>query len=682
MCLVGCLVGTLSAALAEPVLNYVYPAGGRPDSTFEIEVGGELEGVTQGVFSGEGVKATFLGPAKEVTYTKKGRAVLKPSANRFRFSVTVAKDAKPGVCQFRVSTAYRVSEPLQFEILEMPEFSEALTNRAAVSEASLNALPVCLNGRVFGAGSDRYRFRAKEGVTLVAFTEERVLPRLFLPALAFTDAQGNPCEGAKVFDAGKAPVVVFTVPRDGVYALNVSSASARGGNGNVYRIQLGELPLVTWFLPRGAKAGEGLNVQLSGYNLAQKRVRLFTGGKNSELCLDALVGDARVLPDLRFDLSDEADVEESEPNDTPETAQAVEVPCVINGELDKQGGRDFYRFVAKRGEPFAIDVRAAQVGSPLMARVTVRDGRGGVVAGACFNTNATVAAMSCRDPSLLITPEADGPYAVEVSDLKGRSGPEFVYRLRVGPPEPDFELWMTPASLNIPANGSELVTLYAVRHHGFEGEIRVSLDYPPLSIACEGGVVPAGATLGKMTVSTDGVRYPRTVFGLSLTGVAQIGERTVRHPVVPVTFRQTADGTFGPRLFDGLSAKVGVGVRALRVDQLTKGPVDIRTPMPTTFRQPVPVGFEEPVRLTVLSATLAANLGGLYVPTVVWPPHGFTVSGVQRTNKQERAGVLLKADAAFMKPGQTGFFILGCYAKGNTNRTVTAYTQCVPYVIR
>ena len=104
--------------------------------------------------------------------------------------------------------------------------------------------------------------------------------------------------------------------------------------------------------------------------------------------------------------------------------------------------------------------------------------------------------------------------------------------------------------------------------------------------------------------------------------------------------------------------------------------------MPTAFRQPVPVGFKEPLRLTVLSATLATHLGGLYVPTVVWPPRGFTVAGVQPTNKQERAGVLLTADASVMKPGQTGYFILGCYEKGSTNRTVTAYTQSVPFVIR
>ena len=144
------------------------------------------------------------------------------------------------------------------------------------------------------------------------------------------------------------------------------------------------------------------------------------------------------------------------------------------------------------------------------------------------------AAVCGRDPSVLVTLSEEGAYEVEVSDLEGRSGADFVYRLRVGPPQPDYRLWMTPASLNIPADGSARVTLHMDRIHGFEGDVRVNLDFPPLSIACEGGVVPAGATTSEMTVSTDGARYPKKTFELSLTGTAQIGGREVRRSAIPI----------------------------------------------------------------------------------------------------------------------------------------------------
>ncbi len=273
---------------------------------------------------------------------------------------------------------------------------------------------------------------------------------------------------------------------------------------------------------------------------------------------------------------------------------------------------------------------------------------------------------------------------MEVANLEGRTGAELFYRLRVGPPEPDFRLRMTPASLNIPSDGSALVTLHLHRIHGFDGEVAVKLDYPPLSISCEGGVISADATTAKMTVSTEGVRWPRTVFGLSLTGTAKVGERALTRPAVPVTFGYDAFKRLVLRVSPELTAKVGSGSRGLRIDPLGKGgvPVDPRIPMPVVFREPVPVSAKEPVRLTVLSATMATHLGGLYVPTVVWPPRGFSVTGVQPTNKQERAGVLLKTDPAVMKPGQKGYVILGCYTRGDTNRAVTAVTQSVPYVVR
>ena len=117
-----------------------------------------------------------------------------------------------------------------------------------------------------------------------------------------------------------------------------------------------------------------------------------------------------------------------------------------------------------------------------------------------------------------------------------------------------------------------------------------------------------------------------------------------------------------------MSTRVGVGARALRIDRPTQ--------------EALPVGTQAPVRLTVLSASLAKHLGGLYVPTVVWPPQGFTVSGVQPTNKQERAGVLLQADASAMRAGQTGYFILGCYTKDDPHKTIMAVTQSVPFVVK
>lgn len=668
--LLGSVACVLAGLAAEPMLDYVYPAGGEPESEFEVEVGGpSLQEVTHAVVSGEGVKATFLGPVRTVTYSKKGKPIPAVVPNRFRFKVVVEKEALPGIRSLRVAMVSRLSEPVRFEIAALPEVSEALTNLASQAETVLNALPACLNGRLKGAGADRYRFQATKGMTLVAFTEARVLPRrVFRPVLTFTDAAGKPCEKVAAYDEATAPVLAFEVPQDGVYGLEIKSATGVGGDACVYRVKLGELPLVTGFSPMGAQEGESLNVRLTGFNLTQERVRLFTGGKSSALCLQTLASGALLLPALRFDLSEEAGVEKRETNGGSGNAQVLALPCEVNGELDPAGGRDVYRFNGAAGDVLYVDARAEALGSPLKPVVTVRNGKGEAVAAGAFDTNNTVqAAMQGRDPSVRVRLPEAGAYDVEVSDLLGRKAEGLRYRLRVGPPHPDFRLWMTPASLNIPADGSELATVYLQRIHGFDGEVRVALDYPPLSIACEGGVIAPHATLCQMTVSTDGARFPKTVFGLSLTGVASIGGGTVKHAAVPLDF-QRATEQIDVQTAGELSAKAGVGKLALRLE--------------LAGQTNVTVSLLAPVQLTVLGPAVAHQVGKLYEPVVVWPPKGLLIDGVQHTNKVNSVYLSLKADAAVMRGGDAGQLIIGVAKTGDTNKTVVAVTQSVPFVVK
>jgi hypothetical protein len=668
-CLLGVgLACALSGLAADPELGYVFPAGGRPGSEFVIEVGGPaLQQLVHAVVSGTGVKAALLGPSTTLAYTKRGKPYPAVSPNRYRFKVVVEKDAAPGVRSLRVATAYRLSEPVRFEIGTLAEVSEALTNSAASAQVSVRELPVCLNGRVSGTGADRYRFQATKGATLVAFTEAQVLPRgAFRPALAFTDEAGKPCEGVTAYDGDTAPVLVFEVPQDGAYGLEVTSATGVGGDACVYRVKLGELPLVTGFSPMGAKEGESLNVRLAGCNLQQQRVRLFTGGKNSALCLEALTASSLVLPALRFDLGEESDVEE--PDDAAAGAQALVCPRVVNGVLEQPGGRDVFRFSGTSGEVVYVDVRAQALGSPLQPLVTVRNRQGATVARGAFNTNDTAqAAMQGRDPSVRVALAETGEFEVEIADLLGRGSDALRYRLRVGPPQPDFRLWMTPASLNIPADGSALATLYLQRLHGFDGEVRVALDYPPLSIACEGGVFATNATYCKMTVSTDGVRFPHTVFGLSLTGAATLGGRSVKRTAVPLDFYRSS-GRIEVQTARELSAKAAASLRALRVELAGKAVLTVPQ--------------QAPVRVPLYSPTIAQEVGKLYTPVVVWPPNGFVIDSVQHSNKADYVYMLLKADGAEMRTGSSGRLILGCVRTGDTNKTPVAVTQSVPYVVK
>jgi len=73
---------------------------------------------------------------------------------------------------------------------------------------------------------------------------------------------------------------------------------------------------------------------------------------------------------------------EREPNDTPAEATAVDVPAEITGTIagkGKSGGGadvDLYRFSAKAGEPWVIEVNASRAGSKLDSFVEVLDAKG------------------------------------------------------------------------------------------------------------------------------------------------------------------------------------------------------------------------------------------------------------------------------------------------------------------
>ena len=221
---------TATGALAEQELGDVYPMGGCVDSEFEVEVGCTFKDPSSAVFSGEGVKAKLIGPVKEIRVNaKKGKAVEKPVPNRFRFAVTIDKDALPGVRSFRVGSAARLSEPIGFEVGTMPEVGVAATNRLEAPQTVLAERPVCVNGRVFGTETNRYVFQAKKGATWVAFSDGSALPgRAPHPAVSFATADGKPCEGVVAYGGAAAPVAVFEVPQDGAYALNVAGVSESG----------------------------------------------------------------------------------------------------------------------------------------------------------------------------------------------------------------------------------------------------------------------------------------------------------------------------------------------------------------------------------------------------------------------------------------------------------------------
>jgi hypothetical protein len=133
-----------------------------------------------------------------------------------------------------------------------------------------------------------------------------------------------------------------------------------------------------------------------------------------------------------------------------------------------------------------------------------------------------------RDSRLTFTAPAAGTYYVRLSDARGESGERYAYRLTLAPPQPGFDLFVSPPNPNVPRGGRVPVTVSAYRRDGFDGPIDVELlDLPAGLTAARGTILPGESDVA-LTVEASPTAG-RVTAPLRAVGRAEIGGRTVTH---------------------------------------------------------------------------------------------------------------------------------------------------------
>ncbi|HVL16237.1 MAG TPA: PPC domain-containing protein [Gemmata sp.] len=224
-----------------------------------------------------------------------------------------------------------------------------------------------------------------------------------------------------------------------------------------------DVPKVLYAVPLVAKPGEKQKLALRGKNLAAvKEVRVTGADGAAAKVLGAKavavpgnypadkVGDSEV--EVELDLpkgakpgavkltavaaggesegyalpvrDDTPAVAEKEPNNTFDQAQAIDLPCAVEGTIRGERDTDVYRFAGKKGEKVRVEVVAARSGSPADAVVALHGPTRGVVA-------SSDDAGGSADPAFAVTLPADGEYHLTVIDAHDLGGPNFGYRLSV-----------------------------------------------------------------------------------------------------------------------------------------------------------------------------------------------------------------------------------------------------------
>lgn len=479
-------------------------------------------------------------------------------AETVTLQITVAPDASLGERELRLATAAGLTNPVLFCVGQLPEVSKRsagtsnetasawpprrnpVTNAMPAEPVDVT-LPAVLNGQIMPAIADRYRFQARKGQRLViAASAQKLIPYIadavpgwLQAALTLYDTGGKQVAYADHFLFHPDPVLYYEVPRDGQYTLEIKDTLYRGREDFVYRITLGELPFLTGIFPLGGKAGARTKVELSGWNLPVSKLTHQATRKERGVEPIYLGNRNWISNSVPFALDTLPECREKEPNDRRQSAQRVNLPIIVNGRIDRPGDWDMFRFEGRAGEEIVAEVLARRLGSPLDSVLQLTDAAGRELAsnddyadkGAGLVTHQADSRIAFKLP-------ANGTYYLRLGDVQGKGGPEYAYRLRISQPEPDFELRVVPASLNIRSGSSLPFTVYALRRDGFAGEIAFQLKDAPPGFSLAGAVVPANEDQVRLTLTVPpgAIDNPRV---LSLEGYALIQGRDVRRPGIP-----------------------------------------------------------------------------------------------------------------------------------------------------
>ena len=440
--------------------------------------------------------------------------------------VAMDPDAEPGERELRLGTPAGLSNPLVFRIGDLPEFRakeplpsdeplrgkdlKARNEPKATPRSEMNiTLPALVNGQILPGGVDRYRFHARQGQHLVVTASARELipyladavPGWFQATLTLYDGKGKELAYDDHYQFHPDPVIHYEVPADGEYAVEIRDSIYRGREDFVYRIAIGELPFVTSIFPLGGPAGAQTTVELKGWNLPVTNLMLNNADREQGIYPFTVHKDKFVSNRVPFAVDTLPECLEREPNNSPENAQPVMLPIIINGRIDQPGDWDVFRFEGRAGDELVAEVYARRLDSPLDSVLKLTDAAGHQLAynddyedkGSGLNTHHA-------DSYLSLTLPADGVYYLHLGDAQHQGGPEFAYRLRLSAPRPDFALRIVPSTINARAGMNVPLTVYALRKDGFTNDITLALNDAPDGFTLSGAQVPAGQSQVRLTL--------------------------------------------------------------------------------------------------------------------------------------------------------------------------------------
>jgi hypothetical protein len=478
-----------------------------------------------------------------------------------------------------------LSNPRVFAIGYEPEMIEsandAFTNAMEVSIGSV------INGRTDPNAADYFKFALKTGQRIFISCAASALDSRCLPVFTLYDDSGQELARNRT-----EALLDFAVPNDMTAIVKLHDIIFRGGSDFHYRLSIITGPHIDYLFPlavlpnttnacviygRNLPGGEPVSdIRVAGKPLEQLSVSVTPPpNPNPNLNLNPNLSCPGIVPsggppidsvpiegfNYRLTTSNGLSnpffigsatapvVLETEPNDKPDTPQQISPPCEVNGQFYPANDRDCFRFDAKKGEVYWIEVFSERLGfhtDPFL--VVQRLSTNGTASdvkelydGETVNAGSDMKADS-RDPAWRFEVNEDATYLIQVRDLFNRleSDSRLIYRLCVRRDVADFNLLVTTESppLTKPdakdvrvwppflrRGGTMPLRVTAVRR-GYTDEIRLSLEGLPTGVSASESRIPAGKNSALLLVSAaddvSGWAGPIHLVGIGKAGGSEI----------------------------------------------------------------------------------------------------------------------------------------------------------------
>ena len=514
----------------DPEVIHIFPLGGQPGSSVEIEIQGRnLEGARAlwtdtGAIQGRVVRVE-PGSAR----MKEGRKVKDIPGQRVVAAVEVDPGAQRGPHALRLVSDKGVSNEMIFWVVPMPTLQETAEEHGTAKEAQAIAVPSALNGRIADEGqADFYRFQAHPDQEL-AFEVVEGVQRLWgdlRRAPGFSLELSGP--GESWFDAERR--VKLGTANTAVFHKNISAYRPRlvhrFASGGWYTLEVKGEPGASYQLQIGAPADfpplvrshgldklapdrwreRGFGRRLEPDRLVRLQAR--SGGSARQASLAVMEKQLRDLMGLSGEerlsglvaTRPAAIIQEREPNDDAPRALPVAIPSIIEGSIGYPADVDHFRFELKDGQDLAFEIETPESHYPYFnPRIEVFDQAGRELVDNIYKRQASQNMWfwkTAESKTVFSFPES-GSYLIRVRDVTRRKGGDkFRYRLMVRPQVPhvgeiqvaevlnilgrEMLDWMIELDrVNLYPGEAKKVNVIISREEGFAGDLAVSVDHLP-----------------------------------------------------------------------------------------------------------------------------------------------------------------------------------------------------------